>query len=67
MVIENRSGREAVYKIEIAGNAEAHFAQPAGGHFRLPAGKAVKTAAGDRRPGDGFPAGTLRHSTARIG
>ena len=28
VVIENRSGRDAVYKIEIAGGAEAHFAVP---------------------------------------
>ena len=42
VIIENRSGRDAVYKIEIAGNAQAHFARPPEA-ISLPAGKAVKT------------------------
>ena len=42
MIIENRSGRDAVYKIEIAGSAQAHFArQPEA--ISLAAGQAAKT------------------------
>ena len=66
LIIENRSGRDAVYKIEIAGDAEAHFARPPEA-IRLPAGQGRQDAAGDRGPGRGFRAGHLRHSIARIG
>ena len=61
VIIENRSGRDAVYKIEIAGDAPGPFRPPAGGHF--PAGRPDRQdARGDRGPGRGFPAGHLRHS-----
>ncbi len=66
VIIENRSGRDAVYKIEIAGNAQARFRPQAGAHF--PCGRPDRQdAAGDRGPGRGFRAGNLRHSVAHIG
>ena len=42
VIIENRSGRDAIYKIEIAGNAQAQFAHKPE-VISLPAGRAVKT------------------------
>ena len=46
MIIENRSGRDAVYKIEIAGNAQAHFARAPEAIPLPPASR--QDAAGDR-------------------
>ena len=42
VIIENRSGRDAVYTIEIAGNVPARFARDPKG-IPVGAGKAVKT------------------------
>ena len=56
VVIENRSGRDAVYKIEIAGDAEAHFAhEPAA--ISLPAGQAAKTPVAIVAPATAFVRG----------
>jgi cytochrome c oxidase accessory protein FixG len=42
VVIENRSGRDAIYKIEIAADAPAHFVRPPEA-ISLPAGQTAKT------------------------
>ncbi len=42
VIIENRSGRDAVYKIEVAGDGQAHFARTPGA-VSLAAGQSVKT------------------------
>ena len=42
VIIENRSGRDAVYKIEIAGSRPAHFARRPEA-ISLPAGQTAKT------------------------
>ena len=66
VVIDNRSGRNAVYKIAIAGNAQAHFIRepepisPCGRPDRQDAG-------GHRGPGGGLFARNLRYSIARVG
>ena len=48
VIIENRSGRDAVYKIEIAGNAQAHFA-------RAPEAISLRPARPPRRPWRSWP------------
>jgi hypothetical protein len=56
MIIENRSGRDAVYKIAIAGNAQARFAvEPEA--IRLPAGQAAKTSLAIVAPAVAFERG----------
>lgn len=42
VIIENRSGRDAIYKIEIADSTEAHFAREPE-RIALPAGQTAKT------------------------
>ena len=66
VIIENRSGRDAVYKIEIAGNAEAHFAH-APEAISLARRPGRQDARGDRGPGRGLRAGETATSSCGIG
>ena len=54
--IDNRSGRDAVYKIEIAGNADAHFAREPEA-IPLPAGQTAKTPVAIVAPAAAFQRG----------
>ncbi len=56
VIIENRSGRNAVYKIEVAGNTQAHFAREPEA-ISLPAGQAVKTPVAIMVPAAAFQRG----------
>ena len=57
LIIENRSGRDAVYKIEIAGSAEAHFAVPPEAMSLRP-GRAAKTPLAIVAPAAAFERGS---------
>jgi cytochrome c oxidase accessory protein FixG len=56
VIIENRSGRDATYKIEIAGNAQAHFARPPKA-ISLAAGQTAKTPLAIVAPATAFERG----------
>ncbi len=66
VIIENRSGRDTVYTIEIADEAQAHFARKPG-DISIAAGKSVRNVPGNRGPGVSLSAGDLRHSLADLG
>ena len=56
VIIENRSGRDAVYRIEIAGDAQAHFAR-APEAISLAAGQTAKTPLAIVAPATAFQRG----------
>ncbi len=56
VIIENRSGRDTVYTIEIADEAQAHFARKPG-DISIAAGKSVKTSLAIVAPASAFQQG----------